>query len=160
MAKRGPKPKKRDRLQKRGRGAPIRPGEDVTVLVSEPEYPGWLSEKHRPRWERTVEALRKLRVLSSTDENLIARYTALHVRFEECVESLEVEDDYLTDENGQTMRNPKLAQYEKLADQLLRIEDKLGLSPQARTALAKNPDAKDETQNEKLSLVRKKKDNA
>lgn len=152
MGLRGPSPTAKGILELRGSNRAARRGEEPQPDRRPPRVPTWLPKAGRPIYRETVRQLDAMGILGRCDQNLVARYVQLMLRW------LQVEQ--FLNENGQTYvvrgrgkKNPETGEREpgpvigvktyphvriarSLASELLRMEDRMGLSPSARARLA------------------------
>lgn len=126
----------------------IAPAADVGQIATEP--PSWLKAKSaRAIWQRLMPQLQQLRFVKRTDEIVVGRYCVHLARF------LELNDDISKKGHGVTYTaetvtggklerlHPKFAALMRTEEALVKIEDRIGLTPSARqslmTALASRP---------------------
>lgn len=121
-----------------------------------PRCPPWLTPEAKKHWRRLIPLLASMNILKITDAEAIARYCHLWHRWRKAEEFLGANGECypLRDEAGKVkclMPYPQVAIANRLASQLLRLEQEFGLTPSARTRIYTNaaienpvvPDAKD-----------------
>lgn len=152
MGLRGPPPTSKAILLLRGSNRATRGGEEPQPERAIPRVPTWLPKAGRPAYRTLTKQLAAMGILGTCDQSLLARYVTLFLRW------LQVEK-FLT-ENGQTYvvrgrskKNKETGEREPgpvigvrtyphvrisrgLSGELLRMEDRMGLSPSARARLA------------------------
>ncbi len=145
MGRRGPARTPTPILEARGspRGK-LRAKTEPPAKSGRPRCPAKLTKDEQVVWRSVVAILEGLDVLATADGRLIARYCRLSVRLEAL--------DVFIEEHGvvyplKTAKGtllsfrifPTVKAAEKIADQLLRIEQELGLSPASRARLSVTP---------------------
>ena len=147
MGLRGPAPTPTRLLRLRGsRTAESRAGEPHPE-PERPAAPDWLRPEARAAFDALAERLDALQVLAGIDQNALARYAVLWVRYRKCEEFLaEHGDVYVVRAKPNWKGEPgppvgfKLYPHAKealaLASELLRLEREFGLTPAARARLA------------------------
>src|SRR5512133_3892335 len=125
--------RRRDPRPSRSKGNPPSP---VTAL---PAMPDWLEGEAATCWTRTRSRLVDCAIpISPADEDLLVRYAMTWASWRQLA------DEYLRCEklardfkNGGVKKSPLFQQYKDLGDQLLRMQNELGLTPKARQRIAK-----------------------
>lgn len=143
MGKRGPKPTPLALLAQRGSWlAAARAKDGRPVLeVSTPAKPAHLDAAAGARWDQMIEHLSAIGVLSMVDGPLIERYCMTTILWLETHALLRQrgKTTYAVLDDAGMVREikayPEVAMLVKLGDQLLRMEDRMGLSPSARCSL-------------------------
>jgi P27 family predicted phage terminase small subunit len=140
--KRGPKQQASETAALKGNPGhrPIAPVADVAQIAE--IAPDWLKGKDaRAIWSKLMPQLRQLRFVKETDEIVVGRYCIHLARF------LTLNDDistkgkaavtYTTVTNHGTMErlHPKFAALMRTEEALVKIEDRIGLTPAARQSL-------------------------
>ena len=141
MGRRGPMPKPLALAlltgSKRGRRrAKHAPKPDLTT----PEQPQWATEEARLCWEHNSAMLGAMGLLSRTDQALLVRYCQTWGRWVEAEKFLAQRGATypLRDESGKVrclQQWPQVSIANKLSQQLLRMEQDMGLTPAARARL-------------------------
>lgn len=119
--------------------------------ASEPDCPEWLSDEAKAEWQRIVPTLVNLVGVHKIDRSLLATYCETWAEWRNAVEALRKEGEtYETEtQNGIIVRaHPLVSIRQSARNDLVKIGNKLGLSPSARTGLDiatpdKNQEAKD-----------------
>lgn len=152
MGLRGPSPTAKAILALRGSNRAERRGDEPVPDRRPPRVPTWLPKDGRPIYRELVRQLDAMGILGRPDQHLLARYVQLMLRW--------LQAEKFLNENGQTYlvrgrgkKNPETGEREPgpvigvktypqvriaraLAGELLRMEDRMGLSPSARARLA------------------------
>ena len=138
---RGPAPK--SAAEKRARGNPgkrsirepsIAPG----VVVGDAKPDANLRPVARNVWNRLAPELHRLNVLRATDSTALSRYCEDVARYWEVTSKLRKEGEtYQVESNHGSYRriNPLVAIQDRIAARLVALEDRFGLSPQARQSI-------------------------
>lgn len=108
-----------------------------------PEPPEWMRENAAERFREVCGQLDSLGALAETDLGLVQRYACVYGRWLDAERALAESPDTihfarLTNRAGQPASSvavPALAQLNKCADQLAKMESALGLTPTERTRL-------------------------
>lgn len=142
MGKRGPTKtpteilKLSDTWRGKKRGAEPKPEKAAGKL----RCPSWLRKDARAFWRRTVRQLGIMGVLTMADECLVARYAQVFARWRAADAFVaEKGEGYPVYRDGKIVSVHKLPQTviaSQLLSELLKMEDRLGLSPSARADLA------------------------
>lgn len=152
MGLRGPSPTANKILALRGSNRAGRHGDEPQPDPRPPRVPTWMPKAGRPIYRETVRALEAMGILGRCDSNLIARYVQLMLRWLQAEEFMNANGQtYVV--RGRGKKNPDTGVREPgpvigvrtypqvriaraLAGELLRMEDRMGLSPAARARLA------------------------
>ena len=141
MGRRGVQPTPTTILKLRGSSrARGRKGE-VEPDSKRPRCPSWLPEIGKQVWARLSKQLYALGLLTSVDEDALARYCAAYSLWRETLASLADGKTVLPirDENGVVVSykdKPEVGRLIKLTEQLNRLGREFGLSPAARAGLS------------------------
>ena len=123
-----------------------------------PICPAWLSHDAKLAWKRLMPLLKGMRVLTTSDGNVLARYCDYYVRWREMSAYVAEHGEVYTFndkfENTQRRANPEVSIGLKYHSELLRIEGLFGLSPSARASLAVVPEKEGE-ENPKARFFKK-----
>jgi P27 family predicted phage terminase small subunit len=106
-----------------------------------PDQPGWLSEPAAKIWAEKIPLIEPMLVATKSDQEALARMCDMIVRWRDCAEFLNKNGYVYTikDQKGKAkcvMPFPQVTMYQKLSDHILKLEDRFGLSPSARTRLS------------------------
>lgn len=99
-----------------------------------PQCPEWLSEEAVVVWERVAATLDGMGVLTVADGEILARYADMWVWHRQCREFVEENGAFCTAPMG-PKDHPEARRAERLAQQLLRMEAEMGLTPSGRTRI-------------------------
>ena len=116
--------------------------EPAVAEVSSPNCPDWLPAAAKAVWRSVVRLLSPLGVLLESDRQVLARYCCLWVRWRRAEESLaEGSVDEVVKGDGATVRRlkPEVAEAASLASELRMLEDRMALSPSARSRVKSEP---------------------
>jgi P27 family predicted phage terminase small subunit len=142
MGRRGPTPTPTSVLKLRG--SPLatqkRLDREPKPPAGKPEPPTWLDSDARAAWDCIVPMLEKTGVLTRIDGNALARYCHFWSRWRKAEQFIAERGEMypLKDEAGNVryvQAWPQVAIANKLAQQLLRLEQEFGLTPAARTRI-------------------------
>ena len=150
MGRRGPKPKPSE-LKKLLGNPGKRPLNEHEPIPPDGEIspPSLLDAAAKPYWNQLAPVLMAMRVLTTADVFLVARYCNLLARYAELKEFLMLKGAAGTtypikDKNGKVRgfaEFPQSWEYRQLHQQLLSIERELGLTPSARSRMQVPPSA-------------------
>ena len=109
-----------------------------------PKPPSWLEKDAKSCWKKILPRLKEMRVLRQIDENALARYCSTWVRWRRARTFLEKHGEtyMLKDDKGNpkcVMPFPEVAIANKLATELLRLEQQFGMTPASRPNLEVAP---------------------
>ena len=142
MGRRGPAPTPTPILQIRGSKRVTKRRNEIEVKGPEgtPDCPDWLDADARVAWNYLVPKLELMGVLTLIDSNALARYCRLWTRCRKAEAFIDKHRDVypLKDEKGKAKylaQFPQVSIAAKLAQQLTRLEQELGLTPAARTRI-------------------------
>ena len=137
MGRRGTKPTPTQILEARGSWqAKHRKPYDPTPDDECPEEPGWFEEAVSAEYQKLVGGLARMGILGVVDENVLARYCAVWIRYVELEKALARDGLYILDDDGRKILNPAIDKINSLCDKLLRMEQQLGMTPSARAGIA------------------------
>ena len=141
MGARGPRPKPTALLKLSGswRGR-VERGEPQPRKVI-PDCPEWLTGEGRKVWDRMIETLNFMGVLTQADGNSLARYCVTWVRWRQAEEFLaRFGTTYpVKDEKGKVrcfMPFPEVAIANQQSQTLTKLEAEFGLTPSSRTRIS------------------------
>ena len=105
-----------------------------------PLCPHWLDADAKAKWNELVPKLEQMGVLTLIDQDAVARYCHLWVRWRAAEDFIKKHGEMypLKDDKGRTkcvQAWPQVATANKLAQQLTRLEQEFGLTPAARTRI-------------------------
>ncbi len=142
MGRRGPAPTPTAILKLRGSTLVTkrRDQSEPKAPKGKPRCPDWLDKDAKTMWRHLVPLLDAMGVLTRLDGNALARYCRLWSRWRKAEAFLDEKGEMypLRDEKGQVkyfQQWPQVAIAHKLALQLTRLEQELGMTPAARTRL-------------------------
>ena len=140
MGKRGRAPMPKEVLERRGSWKAKRIENHPQPPSGAPEMPGYLDELAKEVWSDLMDILNSMNLLTTADAGICARYCRLMSKYIAAEEFMQKngETDVVRNDAGRIQRVGKFPQVDmaiKYADQLLRIEQQLGLSPSARTSI-------------------------
>ena len=117
---------------------PMRPPPEPAILPKCPEPPEWLHEYAKEEWWRTAPQLHVLGLLSSVDIACLSAYCSSYAMWRQASEELE----RLTVETqaGDLRRHPLIKVIADVASDMVRYAGEFGLTPVARTRIAKGID--------------------
>lgn len=140
MGRRGPKPLPTSILEKRGSWRAKSNRNEPVPPPGPPECPEWLDEDAKALWAEVTPLLIYMRLLTKADRQAMTRYCLFWSRWRQAEmfiqkfgESYPVKDD-----KGRIkcfMPWPQVAIANRLAQQLLRLEQEFGMTPSARSRL-------------------------
>mgnify|MGYP003387402953 CR=1 FL=1 len=140
-AKRGPKPKSGELAQQQGNPGhrPIVTTPDAVEQIAD-TAPSWLKDKAAKLiWSELMPLMQSLRFVKATDHIAVGRYCTHLARFLDLNEKLRIRGDvtYTTDTlHGKMERlHPNFAAMMRTEEALVKLEDRLGLSPASRQSL-------------------------
>lgn len=141
MGRRGPQPTPTATLKVRGSWLARERKGEVDPDPKRPRCPVWLPEIGKQAWARLSKQLHALGLLTSVDEDALARYCAAYALWRETLASLADGKTVLPirDENGVVVSykdKPEVGRLIKLTEQLNRLGREFGLSPAARAGLS------------------------
>lgn len=141
MGRRGPRPKPTPMLKLSGswRGN-VERGEPQPRKVI-PECPEWLTGDARKVWDRMIDTLNFMGVLTEADGNSLARYCVTFVRWRAAEEFLAKYGTTfpVKDDRGKVkcfMPFPEVAIANQLSQMLTRLEAEFGMTPSSRTRIS------------------------
>ena len=142
MGRRGPAPTPTNILQIRGSKLVTKRRNQTEAKGPEgtPPCPDWLDGDAKAKWNELVPKLEQMGVLTLIDQDAVARYCHLWVRWRAAEDFIKKHGEMypLKDDKGRTkcvQAWPQVATANKLAQQLTRLEQEFGLTPAARTRI-------------------------
>jgi P27 family predicted phage terminase small subunit len=114
-----------------------RPPPEPALLEKCPEPPEWLHEYAKEEWWRTAPQLHLLGLLSSVDTACLAAYCSSYAMWRQASEALADEGLLDRTQEGNTRRHPLIKVIADAASDMLRYAGEFGLTPVARTRIAK-----------------------
>ncbi len=142
MGRRGPAPTPTEVLKLRGSTLVTKRREQSEAKgpVGKPRGPDWLDKDGKAMWRHLVPLLDAMGVLTRVDGNALARYCRLWSRWRKAEAFIDEKGEMypLRDEKGQVkyfQQWPQVAIAHKLALQLSRLEQELGMTPAARSRI-------------------------
>lgn len=144
MGKRGPAPTPTAMLELRGSWRARRNPREPRPDPAAPPCPDWLDEQAREMWTRTAPLLSAAGILTMADANVLARYCRLWSRWRRAEDFIEQYGNTypIKDDSGAVRylaQFPEVGIAGKLAQQLTRLEQELGLTPSARSRVSVAP---------------------
>lgn len=112
--------------------------------VGAPEMPDFLSEEAGREWFRLCGELESMRLLHKTDRGMIAQYCEAWAEFKNAVTSLATEGLTVEGAHGGVVPNPLILIKNQASARLIKIADRFGLSPAARTRVHTEESHKEE----------------
>ena len=103
--------------------------------VSRPKAPGWLSEAARQLWRRLAPAVEALDGREPLATHLFTRYCVALARWTEAQQVLQQHGLLCTTATGYQYLHPYGKLVKELGQELLRLEQELGITPASRQAL-------------------------
>ena len=113
------------------------PAGRARALAEVPEPPEWLHEYAKQEWWRTAPELHVLDLLSSVDIARLSAYCSSYAMWRQAREALANEGLLDTTQEGNTRRHPPIKVIADAASDMVRYAGEFGLTPVARTRLAK-----------------------
>ncbi len=141
MGRRGPKQDAKV-VQLRGETRPSRTSQarkPTTARLVRPTRR--LSRRGRTVWDRCVPELEEAGIVDATDEDLLVAWCEAVSRHDKVTAQIERDGLMTVGSQGQSVANPLLAVASRAAADMVRLADKLGITPDARAALTP-PEAK------------------
>ncbi len=142
MGRRGPAPTPTEILKLRGSTLVTkrRQKSEAKGPAGKPRCPDWLDKDGKAMWRQLAPLLDAMGVLTRIDANALARYCRLWSRWRKSEAFLDEKGEMypLRDEKGQVkyfQQWPQVAIAHKLALQLTRLEQELGMTPAARSRI-------------------------
>lgn len=141
MGRRGPRPTPTAILKARGSWRAKANPDEPPAVPGAPPMPAWpKGDVRRDVWAAVVDQLARLRVLSRTDGNAIARYADALVRWHAAAQHLaEQGETYVVKDAKGNVRDvkahPQAKVYTQLATLLLKLEQEFGLTPAGRARI-------------------------
>lgn len=148
MGNRGPPPTPTKVLKLRGSRRGNMNKNEPEPETGRPKCPSWINTRAKRYWKVLIPMLDQMGVLTKIDGNSLTRYVVMLARWRACIEFLEEHGDtYPTkraykgpDGKFREMVTgfanfPQVSESQKLAESLLRLEDRFGLTPSARARL-------------------------
>ncbi len=151
MGLRGPPPTPGAILEMRGSSLVSSRGKEPEPERALPRVPAWMPKLGRPLFRELCRQLSAMGILGTCDRNVLARYVLLFLRWRRAEEFLEKHGDtWVVRGKGKKQPDgtrtegpvlgwrtyPQVRISRQTAAEMLRIEDRIGLSPTARARLA------------------------
>lgn len=129
-------------------------------VAEKPPCPAWLDAEARKLWRTITPELARIGLLARIDQNALARYCHLWVRWraEEMRLTAEGMDIVTYNADGQLMSiqpSPAVARSLNLADKLLKLEQHFGMTPSARASLRVEQPTSDADHDAKAKFFRR-----
>lgn len=142
MGRRGPAKASKGVLEARGsRVAKKRKPDPLPPCPEELPCPKWLTGMAREVWGRLVPMLHRAGIIREADRHVLERYCVAYAQWRGILEWLDVSGTQIVSRDptsGVVVKIeefPQVRRAERLADQMLRMERHLGLTPAARADL-------------------------
>lgn len=142
MGSRGPSKTPQDLLKLSGSWRGDRGGEPKAEPATPKSLrcPSWLSPLGKRTWKKTVKQLGVMGILTFADEVFIAQYCAVYARWRRAYDYvMEKGEGYPVLRDGKVVsvhKYPQTVVASQLLSDLVKMQDRLGLSPGARANLA------------------------
>ena len=139
MSPRGPSPKPTKILEMAGSWrAKARKGEPHPEQGA-PSCPAWLDDEAKAEWRRVTPELERTGVIAKIDRSVLAACCQRWADYVRLREELATEGATFTTPQGYVAKNPKATLMNEALDHWLKLSDRLGLSPAARTRVHGTP---------------------
>lgn len=140
MGERGPKPIPSAIKRLSGTYRADRAGGNEPSPIGRPTCPKWLSPEEAREFRRLSKQLTQMGVVGASDQNALARYCRLWCRWRDAEQNISKSGTViiLKDKDGRVtnaMPSPYVSIANKLAAELSRLEQSLGLNPSARSRI-------------------------
>lgn len=135
MAGRPPKPT-RLKLIQGNPGKRRLPTNEPVPRMGAPSMPRWLTVEARREWRYIVRELSAMGLLAKTDRALLAAYCECVAEYVACVQDVQKNGRYYETEKGYQGPSPALSHSVKMAQLLMQLSTRFGLSPSDRAKLA------------------------
>lgn len=116
------------------------------VCESTPQPPGWLQGEAMKKWNEAVTKLTEIGTIGAVDSTALTRYCQQWAQWVDCQAILAMEGMTMTFEmEGQgtiTKPRPEFAIAEKLATQMKKFEDSMGMNASSRHGMKVTPKKK------------------
>lgn len=109
-----------------------------------PQPPDWLNREAREEFDRYVEKLGQLGVLSATDDGVIAMAAMRRVEIKELTERIEEQGYSYVSDGGLVKRNPDVAMRSEAMKHLQSLEASMGLTPSDRGRVSSTKSKKED----------------
>ena len=137
MGQRGPKPKPTRLMLLHGNPSDHRLPTDEPAGVGDLwAPPDWMDEDQRAQWHHAVEHAPK-GLLSGTDRETLTIWVCACVEHARAARAVRREGQIVTTTEGRPLQNPRLRTMNEQAQIMLKVGDRLGFSPSARTSLGR-----------------------
>jgi len=146
MGARGPTPKPTQLKVLQGTYRPDRanPREVFPELASNLQAPEWLSKEARDKWNQLAPTLSRNGLLTECDLDSLAIYCQTWTRYIEAEGKLKTEGSTTTAQSGYQQVSAWVTIAKNARSDLLKLGDRLGLSPSARGRIQIEPIAEDD----------------
>lgn len=108
------------------------PQPEITV----PECPPELNDAAKREWNRLVNELAKLRLLTNLDRAALASYCAAYALWAEAVEAIQKYGAMVKSPNGYPVQSPYVSIANRQTEIMLRIASEFGFTPASRGRIA------------------------
>ncbi len=141
MGSRGPSKTPKAVLQLHGSWrADARGDEPQAQKVTALRCPGWLSAEGKRAWKQVTKQMNVMGILTLADVNVVSRYCDVWARWRKAhAFVMEKGEGYPLMHEGKVVgirRYPQTVVASQLLSELVKLEDRLGLSPASRASLA------------------------
>jgi len=104
--------------------------------ISVPECPAELSPAAQVEWQRLVDELAELNMLTNLDRVALATYCEAYSLWREAIAAVRRYGTMVKSPSGYPMQSPYLAIANKQAEIMMRIASEFGLTPASRSRIA------------------------
>ena len=141
MGSRGPSKTSKAVLKMRGSWlADSRGDEPQAEAPRSLRCPSWVSAEGKRAWKIVVKQMGAMRILTMADVNVVSRYCDVWARWRKAHDFvMEKGEGYPVMRKGEIVamhKYPQTTVANQLLSELVRLEDRMGLSPASRTSLA------------------------
>ena len=142
MGKRGPSKTPTKILKMRGSPLAKHRVDEPQADGKAPSCPRWISNRAKGAFKRLVPKIKAMGILGRCDRDALTRYCVLLARYREAEEFIEERGPVyiVRDDSGKVLDVKEFPQARRalaLADRLLKLEREFGLTPSARSVMAK-----------------------
>jgi P27 family predicted phage terminase small subunit len=103
--------------------------------VKVPPMPKWLEGEEKVEWKRLTRLLREQGLIAEVDRGLVALYCEAWAEFIECCVQIRQEGRLVKGCLGNQVINPLILVKQRAADRMVKLADRFGFSPAARTRI-------------------------
>lgn len=141
MGKRGPQKTPTAILKKRGSKRGKSRKNEPKAKPGRPACPQWMNGEGKKRWKELMPELAAMKLLTEADKGLYVRYCQTYGRWVEMERWLDKKGMEFVRTNKKEMTTgvmlmPHVFEVRKLAEELIKMEREMGLSPASRASLA------------------------